>query len=134
MVDHGIALPVYRLHVVQAVLSLATPSWQREVWLRRAEFESLTYVVTALFDDFCDAEDPAPWLGRSLRTEEEVALMRQLGQAYGAVESAVGRDASDEEYLASPAWEPVITLAARLAHVMVTNDLTAAVRASEAPA
>ncbi|WP_328314693.1 hypothetical protein OG432_33380 [Streptomyces sp. NBC_00442] len=130
MADHGIEFPVFRLHLVPAVLALATPSWQREVWLCREEFETLTYVVTVLFDDFCDAADPAPWLGRSLRTEEEVTLMRQLGEAYGVVESAVGRDAPDEDYIQAPAWESVVAIAARLAQVMVTNDLKAAARPS----
>jgi hypothetical protein len=36
-------------------------------------------VVTVLFDDFCNADDPALWLGKSLRTEEEVALRKERG-------------------------------------------------------
>lgn len=53
MTDHGIEFPVFRLHVVPAILALASPSWQRDVWLRPEEFEDLDYVVTVLFDDFC---------------------------------------------------------------------------------
>lgn len=33
------------------------------------------------FDDFCDADEPERYLGVSLRTEEEVVLMRELGVA-----------------------------------------------------
>ncbi|MFJ9821277.1 hypothetical protein ACIRU3_39675 [Streptomyces sp. NPDC101151] len=109
-----------------AVLALASPSWQREVWLRPDEFENLDYVVHVLFDDFCNADDPAPWLGKSLRTEEEVALMEELGTVYSAVQQSVGRDARDEAYLDAPGWGAVITKAASLAQVMVTNDLQAA--------
>ncbi|MFI8179753.1 hypothetical protein ACIF70_04415 [Actinacidiphila glaucinigra] len=126
MTDHGIEFPVFRLHVVPAVLALASPSWQRDVWLRPEEFEDLDYVVNVLFDDFCDADDPAPWLGKSLRTQEEVTLMKELGEAYSVVQEQVGRGAQDQDYLDSPEWGSVIKIAAKLAQVMVTNDLQAA--------
>ncbi|MFF4445113.1 hypothetical protein [Streptomyces sp. NPDC001502] len=122
MIDHGIALPHHRLHVVPAVVALASPAWQRDVWLDPDQHEGLDYTVHVLFDDFCDADDPLPWLGQSLRTMEEVELMASLGTAYGVVQDAVGADARDEEYLASPGWPAVVTAAARLAQVLVAND------------
>ncbi|MEU3607505.1 hypothetical protein AB0E83_18990 [Streptomyces sp. NPDC035033] len=125
MTDHGIEFPVFRLHVVPAVLALASPSWQRDVWLDPEKFENVDHVVHVLFDDFCNADDPAPWLGKSLRTEEEVALTKKLGEAYSAVQDAVGRDARDEEYLDAPGWSSVMRAAGRLAQVMVRNDLQA---------
>lgn len=128
MTDPGIALPHYRLHVVPAVVALASPKWQREVWLDPDRFEDLDYTVHVLFDDFCDADDPQPWLGKSLRTQEEVELMARLGAAYSAVQDAVGVDARDEVYLNAPGWSAVIAAAARLAQVMVANDQTALVR------
>jgi hypothetical protein len=125
VIDHGTALPHYRLHVVPAVVALASPTWQREVWLDPEQFESLDYVVHVLFDDFCDAQDPLPWLGQSLRTDEEVSLMASLGAAYSRVQVAVGADARDEIYLQSSGWTDVVTAAARLAQVLVSNDLVA---------
>ncbi|MFC5724239.1 hypothetical protein ACFP1Z_29195 [Streptomyces gamaensis] len=125
MIDHGIALPYYRLHVVPAVVALASPTWQREVWLDPDRFENLDYTVHVLFDDFCDADNPSRWLGQSLRTDEEVELMARLGAAYGAVQDSVGADAADDVYLDSPGWYAVIAAAARLAQVMVANDHTA---------
>ncbi|MEV7012201.1 hypothetical protein [Streptosporangium sp. NPDC051022] len=125
MVDHGIELPQYRLHIVPAVVALASPSWQREVWLDPTTFENLDYVVHVLFDDFCDASAPEPWLGKSLRTDEEVALMADLGAAYVEVQEFVGATAADEAYMESAGWPAVLAAAARLAQVMVTNDLTA---------
>ncbi|MFJ9737207.1 hypothetical protein [Streptomyces sp. NPDC101166] len=125
MIDHGIALPYHRLHVVPAVVALASPAWQREVWLDPDQFEDLDYIVHVLFDDFCDAQDPLPWLGQCLRTKEEVELMARLGAAYGAVQDAVGADASDEVYLAATGWPAVMTAAARLAQVLVSNDQAA---------
>ncbi|WP_031073103.1 SCO4402 family protein, partial [Streptomyces sp. NRRL WC-3742] len=122
MIDHGVALPYYRMHVVPAVVALASPTRQREVWLDPGEFEDLDHVVHVLFDDFCDADDPHPWLGQSLRTEEEVELMARLGAAYGVVQEAVGADAADEVYLDSPAWPAVVAAAGRLAQVMAAND------------
>ncbi|WP_223284123.1 SCO4402 family protein [Streptomyces sp. FBKL.4005] len=122
MTDHGIALPHYRLHVVPAVVALASPTWQREVWLDPDQFEDLDYTVHVLFDDFCDANNPRPWLGQCLRSEEEVELMARLGAAYGAVQDSVGAAARDEAYLDSPGWSAVVAAAARLAQVLVAND------------
>ncbi|MEO3974945.1 hypothetical protein [Streptomyces sp. CAU 1734] len=92
------------------------------MWLDPGQFENLDYTVHVLFDDFCDADNPSSWLGRCLRTEEEVGLMARLGAAYGVVQDSVGADARDEVYLDSPAWPAVVTAAARLAQVMVSND------------
>ncbi|MFE2290540.1 hypothetical protein [Streptomyces sp. NPDC059452] len=125
MTDHGIALPHYRLHVVPAVVALASPTWQREVWLDPDRFEDLDHTVHVLFDDFCDADNPRPWLGQSLCSEEEVELMARLGAAYGAVQDAVGARAPDEVYLDAPGWSAVVSAAARLAQVLVSNDHSA---------
>ena len=132
MIDHGIEFPQYRLHVVPAVVALASSSRQREVWLNPDEFENLDYVVHILFDDFCDAREPRFWLGRSLRTDEEVSLMTDLGAAYSEVQESVGVTAEDETYLGSPGWPAVLAAAARLAHVLVTNDLTTLSRLHDA--
>ncbi|MEV4556196.1 hypothetical protein AB0K51_04250 [Kitasatospora sp. NPDC049285] len=48
-----------------------------------------------LVGDFCDANNPSPWLGQCLRTEEEVELMSRLGAAYNAVQASVGAAARD---------------------------------------
>ncbi|GAA4831979.1 SCO4402 family protein [Kitasatospora terrestris] len=122
MIDHGVSLPRYRLHVVPAVVALASPAWQREVWLDPAEFDGLDHIVHVLFDDFCDARAPLPWLGQCLRTEQEVELMARLGAAFTAAQEAVGADAPDEAYLDSPLWPTVVAAAARLAQVLVAND------------
>ncbi|WP_179851442.1 hypothetical protein [Streptomyces sp. Ag109_G2-15] len=37
------------------------------MWLQPDEVEDPDYVVNVLFDDFCNADDPAPWLGKSLQ-------------------------------------------------------------------
>ncbi|MFI9323750.1 hypothetical protein ACIGXI_28765 [Kitasatospora aureofaciens] len=103
MIDHGIALPDCRLHVVHV-----------------------------LFGDFCDAHEPAPFLGGSLRTEEEVELMALLGAAYGAVQDEVGASSPDEAFLDAPGWRTVVSVAARLAQVMLSNDYLALARLLEA--
>ncbi|GAA3421766.1 hypothetical protein GCM10018952_69550 [Streptosporangium vulgare] len=102
------------------------------MWLNPNEFENLDYVVHVLFDDFCDARQPQSWLGKSLRTDEEVSLMEDLGAAYSEVQESVGVTAMDETYLGSPSWPAVLAAAARLAHVLVTNDLTALSRLHDA--
>ena len=80
---------------------------------------------------FADADDPQRWLGTSLRTQEEVDLMAQLGEAYGAVQDAIGPTAPDETYLDDQDWPKVLAAAARLAQVMVHNDLRAAATDAE---
>ncbi|WP_433571938.1 SCO4402 family protein [Streptomyces sp. CA-251247] len=123
MSEDGQLIANYRVHVVPVVLALANPPWQRNVWLDPSAFESMDHVFHTLFDDFCDADEPERYLGVSLRTEEEVALMRELGVALNAAADEAPND-TDAEYLASAAWPGVVAVAGRLAQVMVTNDLT----------
>lgn len=106
-------------------MALASPTWQREVLLDPDQFEDLDYTVHVLFDDFCDADNPSPWLGQCLRSEEEVELMAAIGTAYSAVQESVGAAARDEAYLDSPGWSAVVAAAARLAQVLVSNDHSA---------
>ncbi|MFG3282693.1 hypothetical protein [Streptomyces sp. NPDC048111] len=112
----------FRVHLVPAVLALANPPWQRDVWLDSSTFENLDHVFHTLFDDFCDADKPEGYLGTSLRTEEEVALMRELGAALNAAADEVPND-TNAEYLQAAAWPEVVDIAGRLAQVMVGNDL-----------
>jgi hypothetical protein len=112
----------HRIHVVPVVLALANPPWQQDVWLDPSVFENLDYVFHTLFDDFCDADEPERCLGVSLRTEEEVALMRELGITLNAAAAEAPND-SDAEYLQAPSWPKVVAVAGRLAQVMVANDL-----------
>ncbi|MFI1504871.1 hypothetical protein [Streptomyces sp. NPDC020597] len=112
----------HRVHVVPVVLALANPPWQRDVWLDPSEFENIDHVFHTLFDDFCDADEPERYLGISLRTEEEVTLMRALGVALNAAAAEAPHD-TDAEYLQASAWPEVVAIAGRLAQVMVSNDL-----------
>ena len=123
----------FRVHLVPAVLALANPPWQREVWLDPSTFENLDHIFHTLFDDFCDADEPERYLGTSLRTQEEVALMKELGAALNAAADEAPND-TDAEYLQAAAWSEVVSVAGRLAQVMVGNDLEelAALHESEA--
>ncbi|CAL9510810.1 hypothetical protein SUDANB21_06782 [Streptomyces sp. enrichment culture] len=123
----------FRVHLVPAVLALANPPWQRNVWLDPSTFENLDHIFHTLFDDFCDADEPERYLGTSLRTQEEVALMKELGAALNAAADEAPND-TDAEYLQAAAWSEVVAVAGRLAQVMVGNDLgeLAALHESEA--
>ncbi|MER6230187.1 hypothetical protein ABZ773_07250 [Streptomyces sp. NPDC047804] len=112
----------FRVNLVPAVLALANPPWQQTVWLDPSTFENLDHIFHVLFDDFCDADQPEMYLGTSLRTEEEVELMRQLGAALNAAGSEAPDD-TDDQYLQATAWPRVVAVAGRLAQVMVSNDL-----------
>ncbi|WP_409000223.1 MULTISPECIES: SCO4402 family protein [Streptomyces] len=91
---------------------------QRDVWLDPSTFENLDHIFHTLFDDFCDADEPERYLGTSLRTEEEVALMRELGAALNAAANEAPND-TDAEYLQAASWPVVVAVAGRLAQVMV---------------
>ncbi|MFD8504021.1 hypothetical protein ACFV2L_15040 [Streptomyces sp. NPDC059687] len=113
----------FRVNLVPAVLALANPPWQRDVWLDPSTFENLDHIFHTLFDDFCDADEPERFLGTCLRTEEEVALMRELGEALNAAADEAPND-TDAEYLQAASWPEVVAVAGRLAQVMVGNDLS----------
>nr|WP_079083234.1 hypothetical protein [Streptomyces antibioticus] len=122
MSEDDLLMANHRVHVVPVVLALANPPWQRDVWLDPSVFENLDHVFHTLFDDFCDADEPERYLGISLRTAEEVALMRKLGVALNAAgEEAPG--GTDAEYLRASSWTDVVAVAGRVAQVMVANDL-----------
>ncbi|WP_439681165.1 SCO4402 family protein [Embleya sp. MST-111070] len=125
MTDYAIVYPDHRMSVVQAVLSLSSASWQRDVWLNDDEFENLDAIVHVLFDDSCDADDPLPWLGASLRTVREADLMRELAAAYDAVAERLPADADDPAHLDAVAWDGVLTVAGVLVREMVVNELLA---------
>ncbi|MEV0577482.1 hypothetical protein [Streptomyces sp. NPDC050392] len=123
MVDDKLITARVRTHLVPAVLALANPPWQRDVWLDPSTFENLDHIFHVLFDDFCEADHPERYLGIGLRTEEEVTLMRQLGAALDTAGEETLND-TDVEYLGAGSWPQVVAVAGRLAQVMVANDLS----------
>ncbi|MFF4944987.1 MULTISPECIES: SCO4402 family protein [Streptomyces] len=122
MDDDRVIMARARIHLVPAVLALANPPWQRDVWLDPEVFEDLEYVIHTLYDDFCDAEHPERYLGIGLRSEEEVVLLRELDRALTVAEDQAPDD-SDAEMLRVEGWAEVVAVAGRLAQVMVANDL-----------
>ncbi|WP_371634639.1 hypothetical protein OHB11_00900 [Streptomyces zaomyceticus] len=119
----------HRVHVVLVILALANPPWQRDVWLDPAKFEGIDHVFHTLFDNFCDADEPERYLGVSLRTAEELALTRALGIALNAAAAEAPHE-TDAEYLQAATWPEVVTIAGRLAQVVVSNDLILLSRAT----
>ncbi|MFF3528258.1 hypothetical protein ACFYX5_16485 [Streptomyces rubiginosohelvolus] len=122
MDDDRVIMARARMHLVPAVLALASPPWQRDVWLDPEVFEDLEYVIHTLFDDFCDAEHPERYLGIGLRSEEEVVLLRELDRALTVAEDQAP-GGFDAEMLRVEGWSEVVSVAGRLAQVMVANDL-----------
>ncbi|WDT88390.1 hypothetical protein H0E86_18780 [Streptomyces sp. SCSIO-PteL053] len=122
MDDDRVIMARARMHLVPAVLALANPPWQRDVWLDPEVFEDLEYVVHTLFDDFCDGEHPERYLGIGLRSEEEVVLLRELDRALTVAEDQAP-GGFDAEMLRVEGWAEVVAVAGRLAQVMVGNDL-----------
>ncbi|MFC8722021.1 hypothetical protein [Kitasatospora sp. NPDC057198] len=115
MTDRGPALPALRHQLVAAVLVLAAPGLQDDA------FDPASLLST-LFTEACDADDPAPWIGHTLRTGEEAALTADLGTALRALLAALPPDPRPADHPNSPAWPAVTTAAARLARVLVAND------------
>ncbi|MGW7545113.1 SCO4402 family protein [Streptomyces sp. NPDC054770] len=96
MSDAARLIANHRVHAVPVVLALANPPWQRDVWLDPSAFEDLAHVFHTLFDDFCDADEPERYLGVSLRSDEEVVLMRELGAALNAAAAEAPHDTDAE--------------------------------------
>ncbi|MFS4094194.1 hypothetical protein [Streptomyces sp. AF1A] len=71
---------------------------------------------------FCDADEPERYLGTSLRSEEEVELMREPGTTLNIAAAEAPND-TDAEYLQATACPEVVAVVGRLAQVMVANDL-----------
>ncbi|RKE18284.1 SCO4402 family protein [Streptomyces sp. TLI_171] len=118
MTDRGIALPALRHQLVTAVLTLAAPGPQDAAC---DAFDPATVLAT-LFTEACDAADPLPWLGHTLRTDEEAALTADLGAAVRTLLATLPDDPCPADHLDSPAWPTVTTTAAQLARILVRND------------
>ncbi|MFF2821302.1 hypothetical protein ACFVT9_37985 [Kitasatospora cineracea] len=111
----GPVLPALRHQLVSAVLTLAAPGLQDDA------FDPAPLLAT-LFGEACDADDPLPWIGHTLRTGEEAALTADLGTALRTLLNALPPDPRPTDHLHSPAWPPVTTAAARLARTLIAND------------
>ncbi|MFJ5235129.1 hypothetical protein ACIQBJ_35205 [Kitasatospora sp. NPDC088391] len=118
MTDRGITLPALRHQLVAAVLTLAAPALQDPA---RDDFDPAALLST-LLTEACDATDPLPWLGHTLRTDEEAALTADLGTALHTLRTGLPADPTPADHLTSPAWPTVTTTAAHLARALVTND------------
>lgn len=123
MTEDSQRLANFRVNLVAKQCWLWPTPWQQAVWLDPSTFENLDHIFHVLFDDFCDADQPEQYLGISLRTDEEVTLMRQLGSALNAADAEAPND-TDQEYLQATTWPEVVAVAYRLAQVMVSNDLS----------
>ncbi|MFJ4681721.1 MULTISPECIES: hypothetical protein [unclassified Kitasatospora] len=115
MTDRGPVLPALRHQLVAAVLTLAAPGLQDDAF-------DPAPLLTTLFTETCDADDPLPWIGHTLRTGEEAALTADLGTALRALLATLPPDPRPTDHLLSPAWPAVTTAAARLARTLVAND------------
>ena len=117
--------PDMRAEVVDAVRSLADPSYQQRVWIRREYpeegfYDDLTTNVNILFDDVCVLPEPEQRVGVVLYPSE-VGVMKELGDVLDPLIDELG-DVSDARYLEHPQWAEVVRRAQRAYEVLHQND------------
>ncbi|GAB3484593.1 SCO4402 family protein [Amycolatopsis cihanbeyliensis] len=117
--------PDMRANVVGAVRALADPEFQRRAWIRKGPPQpgfafDFTFYVNVL-DDVRMREDPAATIGEILRNQKEVDVMKELASSLESLFHELGVERTDEEYLASPLWKPVVA-AAKDALVILEED------------
>lgn len=108
--------PYLRSEIVDAVRSLADREHQQRVWLDRnyptpSYDEDFDAVVHWLFDDTDVLTDPASLVGSIVRTAAEADVMAPLRAALDTLLDTLGAELSDEEYVSSPLWDPVVEAA-----------------------
>ncbi len=120
-----------RVRLVATLSSLADPEYQRRVWIEGhrepGNEDCFDEDVHFLFDDTCLADDPDGALGVFLRTADEVQLLRDVVEAVDDAIEAVGRGASDAEYVVSQQWARVVA-ASSAALLVLRNSDQASVR------
>ncbi len=95
---------------------LASPEKQRQIWLEHIfppgiVYSELDYAIHFLFDDTALADDPEVTVGDILLNQDEVAAIKAVTSAIDAVLNQLGIDKTQEKYLTSPEWYPVIEAA-----------------------
>ena len=116
--------PSMRAEVVLAVQSLADPTYQQRVWIRREYpqdnfFDDLTQNVNILFDDTGVLPDPSSAVGDILYPSE-VASMAALGNVLDPLINELG-DVNDSQYLDHPQWSHVVRLAQAVCTALNAN-------------
>jgi len=106
-----VAHPYLRDEILDAIRELADPEHQRVVWPRPIYLESFDEVIHWLYDDTRVFDDPEGSIGYYLRNPHEARVMHPLRRALDTLLDALGGDLTDEEYVASPLWNPVLDAA-----------------------
>jgi len=111
--------PWKRVELGAYLQELADPLFQWQAWIERkhdnsGEMQGFDFSAHFILDEMTLHENAENCLGIILKTPEEVITLTVLGKALIAVIEAVGKMASDREYLVHPLWKDVV-LSARKA-------------------
>ncbi|MDH6221681.1 SCO4402 family protein [Streptomyces pseudovenezuelae] len=117
--------PEMRENILSAVRALSDSEYQDRVWVRReypqeGYFDDFSLNLNILFDDTLVLEEPTLALGKTLRSQEEVAAMTELAERIELVLKTEGSDRSDAEYMESRHWPGVVESASR-AYLILTE-------------
>jgi len=113
--------PWQRDEVLDAIRELADREHQRRVWPDPQEFQNFDEVIHWLYDDTWLLEEPELSIGSILRGPDEARALHPLREAVDTLLDTLGVDLTDEEYVASPLWDPVVTAARNALAVLETG-------------
>ncbi len=108
--------PSIRQELFEFVSGLADIDYQRQAWVNKIfppgiEYDSFDEAVHFFYDDTRRAKDPEREIGIVLENGAEAVAIHALIDRLNVVLAKVGKNAKDEEYLASPGWAEVVSAA-----------------------
>lgn len=115
----SVSAPKWRESIILEVQDLANPEVLKNKWVERRgvrnEVTGFWSSVDLLFDDCCNLDNPEEYLGVSLVSQNEVDILRSLGEAMNSVIDSINNDfngqLSDAEILRMPEFRDVTRVA-----------------------
>ena len=122
-----IRYPDMRNELRETVAALSNPQYQKDIWSKYDFFKPNTYdtfdiAIHFLFDDTNLMSDPHTAIGIILFDDMEANDCVQLADALNLLFTQDGLNLTDNEYIQSKYWPPVVEIAMRLHSRLLAND------------
>jgi hypothetical protein len=108
--------PWMRKQVIETLEGLSDPDYQRRAWVDHQfppgiQYDSFDLAVNVLFDDTPLFDAPETTIGYILEDEDEMHAVTRVIRAIDDVLNQLGTNLTDEQYITSPEWQPVVAAA-----------------------
>ena len=120
----GVRHPQLRGLLIAALEALCDPAFQQRVWIRgeidprdryHVDFDQ---VVHTIWDDLRFGEAPLRSIGFTTRNRDEADAVAAVAAGIDGLLERYGTDRSDEEYMRTPEWTELGTLARSALHTL----------------